>query len=66
MILTDVVMKVWPQEDYHYEVTVGEILTVTYIETDGDERYISFGSIEEMRAVATAMMNACSAKAQMK
>lgn len=66
MIVTDVTFTVYPQEDYRYEVCAGEMLSVTYKESTGLETYISFGSIEEMRAVAKAMLNACSVKEQVK
>jgi hypothetical protein len=62
MIVTDVNFLVYPQEDYRYEVCAGEVLSVTYKESTGIETYISFGSIEEMRAVAKAMLKACEVK----
>ena len=62
MILTDVTFTVYPQEDYHYEVCAGEVLSVTYKESTGQEIFLSFGSLEEMRAVAKAMLKACEVK----
>jgi len=66
MIVTDVTFTVYPQEDYQYQVCAGEMLTVTYKESAGQEIYIGFGSVEEMRAVAMAMLKACEVKEQLK
>ncbi len=70
MIVTDVNFLVYPQEDYYYEVSVGEVLSITYKESAGQQVpvqqvYLSFGSIEEMRAVAKAMLKACEVKESM-
>jgi hypothetical protein len=62
MIVTDVNFLVYPQEDYYYEVCAGEVLSITYKESAGQQVYLSFGSIEEMRAVAKAMLKACEVK----
>ena len=60
MIKTDVMLNVMPDEDYYYEVCVGEVFSITYKENTGQEIYLTFGSSEEMRAVARAMLQACS------
>lgn len=66
-MMTDITLTVYPQEDYHYEVLVGdEMLSVTYSERARSIVHVSFGSIEEMRAVAKAMLAACDMKEQIK
>lgn len=50
-------MTVHSDPDYHYVVEVSDILNVKYIEhLTGEEQVVSFGSVEEMRAVANAMI----------
>lgn len=66
-MMTDITLTVYPQEDYHYEVLVGdEMLSVTYSERAHNSVRVSFGSIEEMRAVAKAMLAACDMKEHIK
>jgi hypothetical protein len=62
MIVTDVTFTVMPDEDYCYEVCAGQALSLTYKENSGIETYVAFGSVEEMRAVAKAMLKACEVK----
>jgi hypothetical protein len=59
-IVTDTVINVYSDSEYHYSALVSdEELGVTYTETDGErKKEISFGSIEEMEAVANAMLRA--------
>lgn len=43
--------------DYHFEVNCGREFSLVYVENGREDKpYISFGSIEEMEAVATAML----------
>jgi hypothetical protein len=65
MMKTDITLTVYPQDDYQYEVLVGEVLSISYREPGRNDDCMSFGSIEEMRAVAKAMLNACDMKEQM-
>lgn len=59
-IETAVTISVYPDPEYHFNVTAGDILFyVEYIENGADPpSRISFGSPEEMRAVALAMLKA--------
>jgi hypothetical protein len=59
MITTEVTFTVSSDDDYKYEVCAGEVLSVTYKEYTGQEIFLSFGSVEEMEAVAHAMLRAC-------
>ena len=59
-IQTETKITVFADEDYCYEVINGETLEISYIEsTDQKSKskiYISFGSKDEMKAVAEAML----------
>lgn len=59
-IVFDTRINVFPDPDYHYEISVSdEQLNLTYHEGDDDHtRSLNFGSIEEMQAVAEAMLRA--------
>ena len=54
-IPTEVIVKVYADPDYHYEVSAGEQFSVTYIDKS-NKIYVSFGSVEEMKVVANAML----------
>lgn len=53
-------IHVQPDDDYYYQVTVNESLfEVSYFEVyneSGPRQTLSFGSIQEMEAVANAML----------
>ena len=55
-----ITIGVYADPDYHYEVNVGDSqLDITYKEGDNTRTHVmSFGSREEMRAVAHAMIKA--------
>ena len=61
-IETSITISIHPDEDYHFEVHAGDVIKVEYIEhsqiNNGAERRfdIAFGSLEEMEAVAKAML----------
>jgi hypothetical protein len=62
-ITTDITINVYPDPDYHFEVSAGDMISVTYIEhinqynLDKERRSdVSFGSLDEMEAVAKAML----------
>lgn len=56
MIETDITLTVYPHSGYHYKVDASsEEIRVTYIE-ENMEANIGFGSLEEMEAVAKAML----------
>lgn len=61
MIETSITIKVFPDPDYHFEVSAGDVIMVEYVEhaREGSEERrfdVSFGSIKEMEAVAQAML----------
>lgn len=64
MITVDVMLTVSPADDYYFDVTAAaEELNV--IVRDGNMKItqqVNFGSVEEMRAVAKAMLQACKLK----
>lgn len=73
-IETGVTLEVYPDPMYFYEIHVNNAYahTLTYVEKQSDkvykesERvYISFGSLEEMEAVANAMLKAAKIKREM-
>jgi hypothetical protein len=52
-----VTLTVCPDPDYHYEIEVSDMLSVKCIKHLTDTvSVVSFGSAEEMRAVANAMI----------
>lgn len=62
-IVTDITISVYPDPDYHFEVHAGDTIQVTYVEhlhehNVASERRsdVSFGSLDEMEAVAKAML----------
>jgi hypothetical protein len=63
-IETSVTIGVYPSHSYNYDVYVGEEYSLIYKEDDIETRErkeratITFGSIEEMEAVAQAMLRA--------
>jgi ribosomal protein L11 len=63
-IETSVTIGVYPDHSYNYDVYVGEEYSLIYKEDDIETRErkeratIGFGSIEEMEAVARAMLRA--------
>lgn len=54
-IETSITITVYADPDYHYEVISDELLSLDYVEGDRRE-HIGFGSIDEMIAVAKAML----------
>lgn len=69
-IQTGVTLDVYADLDYFYEIRVGEEYTLTYKETRSDQLdrkvYVGFGSLEEMEAVAKAMLRAVKTAREMK
>jgi hypothetical protein len=62
-IVTDITINVYADPDYHFEVHAGDVINVTYVEhlnehnVDKERRCdVSFGSLDEMEAVAKAML----------
>jgi hypothetical protein len=57
-IETDITINVYPDPNYHFEVTSSDAIRVTYVERiNMEHRFdISFGSLDEMEAVAIAML----------
>lgn len=68
MIDTAVTLTVLPDDDYYYDVHIapGELAVFVRNSKGDTTQQLNFGSIDEMRAVAKAMMNACSIKEQVK
>lgn len=59
MIEKAVTIAVYPEEDYYFEVMVAaEELNIVCKEKDGRWQQVNFGSREEMRAVAGAILQA--------
>jgi len=57
MIETGLTISVYADRHYHYEVQCNGEFSLLYVENGREDKpYISFGSIEEMEAVATAML----------
>lgn len=67
MLETNVTIGVHTDPSYHYEVYVGDVIELVYYEgvSDGTEHArkgdIAFGSVEEMEAIALAMLRAVKA-----
>ena len=56
---TGITLSVYPEDDYHYDVDVHlDEIAVVYNEIGIEKSRMSFGSIEEMEAVARAMLRA--------
>jgi len=62
-IATDITINVYTDPDYHFEVHAGDTIQVTYVEhinehniTSERRSDVSFGSLDEMEAVAKAML----------
>ena len=68
MIDSAVTMTVLPDEDYYYDVHIApdEMGVFVRDKKGNTSQQLNFGSVEEMRAVARAMLNACSVKEQVK
>lgn len=64
MITVDVMLTVSPEDDYYFEVTASaEELNIIARDQDAKiTQQVNFGSVEEMRAVAKAMLQACKLK----
>lgn len=57
-IETGITLTVYADPDYHFEVTVFDELSLSYVEGDRMRENIGFGSLDEMEAVAKAMLKA--------
>jgi hypothetical protein len=60
-IETSITISVYPDPDYHFEVLAGDVIKVEYVEhsneVHAERRFdVSFGSLDEMEAVAHAML----------
>jgi hypothetical protein len=56
---TGITLSIYPEDDYHYDVDVHlDEIAVVYNESGIEKSRMSFGSIEEMEAVARAMLRA--------
>lgn len=56
---TGITLSIYPDHDYHYDVDVHlHDIAVIYKENGAEKSRLSFGSIEEMEAVARAMLRA--------
>jgi hypothetical protein len=56
---TGITLSIYPEDDYHYDVDVHlDEIAVVYNEIGIEKSRMSFGSIEEMEAVAKAMLRA--------
>jgi hypothetical protein len=61
MIETGVTFTVYANPDYHFEVEASDEYGVTYVDHQITQRVtVSFGSLDEMEAVARAMLKAVS------
>lgn len=71
MIDTAVTLSVFPGAEYHFEVLASEeeygvfVRTVVSVGKHELTQHVNFGSVEEMRAVARAMLQACDVKESM-
>lgn len=62
-IETGTTITVYADPDYHYEVILDGELSLDYVESNPQRRdHIGFGSIDEMIAVAKAMLRAAELK----
>lgn len=69
MIEHAVVLTVLPNDDYYFDIYAAPSELGVFVRTMGTgdtTQQVNFGSIEEMRAVAKAMLNACDMKEQMR
>jgi hypothetical protein len=57
-IPTSLTIEVFPDDDYHYSVTVNNETNSLQYHEEKMEKEITFASIEEMKAVANAMLRA--------
>jgi hypothetical protein len=56
---TGITLSIYPEDDYHYDVDVHlDEIAVVYNESGIEKSRMSFGNIEEMEAVARAMLRA--------
>ncbi len=60
-IETSITISVYPDPDYHFEVHAGDVINVEYVEhgrngTEDRRVDVAFGSLDEMEAVAKAML----------
>ncbi len=57
MIETGITITVYADLDYHYEIVDEELLEVRYVERGREaSSAVGFGSVDEMEAVAKAML----------
>lgn len=56
----DFTITVYADSDYHYKASSGDMHRVAYFESDNgtyvEKSHVSFGSLDEMEAVAKAML----------
>ena len=56
---TGITLSIYPEDDYHYDVVANiEDISLIYKEQGVEKTRVAFGSIEEMEAVARAMLRA--------
>lgn len=56
---TGITLSIYPEDDYHYDVDVHlDEIAVVYKENGAEKSRLSFGTIEEMEAVARSMLRA--------
>ena len=56
---TGITLSVYPGDGYHYDIVVNiEDIELVYKEDDVEKSRVAFGTIEEMEAVAKAMLRA--------
>lgn len=57
-IETGVTLSVYADHDYRFDVEVSDEFSVVYVENGKEGSRVSFGSLDEMEAVAKAMLKA--------
>jgi hypothetical protein len=56
---TGITLSIYPGDGYHYDVVANiDEIAVVYKDDDVEKTRVSFGTIEEMEAVAKAMLRA--------
>ena len=56
---TGITLSIYPEDDYHYDVVANiEDISLIYKEQGVEKTRVAFGNIEEMEAVAKAMLRA--------